>query len=399
MIDRRRFLWAVGASGVAPALLGAGEETEEQVKPLRRALVLSGGGAKGAYEAGVIGAMVATDGVSDGSQLREYDAVCGTSIGALNAWFVATAQYSKARQLWYGIASENVIRLKPEYAALENEQSGVLNRLASVFRLVGLVHNQQAVLQSEPAFEWMKRYIDPATPLVIPMVFAVTNLTRQRPEYFYVREQGVSQQFPQRVTHALRALLGPHTIVREATPDILHKAIFASIAIPVAFDPVIMPGPNGRDNAYCDGGVASNSPVGIAHALASAADVVLLEPPLEPDENIDDAVEIGFAAYSTMQRKILETEMRTSYFQSLGKRALSRLSTAERLKATEGDETLETFVATVPAIELRYIRPQKPLPVDTLGFNDQPNLIKTYDQGWMDVGRGFAPYDWETFQI
>lgn len=45
------------------------------------ALVLSGGGAKGAYEAGAITSLWKTNG--------PFDIVVGTSIGAINAAFVA----------------------------------------------------------------------------------------------------------------------------------------------------------------------------------------------------------------------------------------------------------------------------------------------------------------------
>ncbi len=69
------------------------------------------------------------------------------------------------------------------------------------------------------------------------------------------------------------------------------------MAIPIAFDPVVMPGPDGALNAYCDGGVASNSPVAIAHAVANSADVVLLDPPFEAEEEYKDALEIAFGAY------------------------------------------------------------------------------------------------------
>ncbi|HEX4014548.1 MAG TPA: patatin-like phospholipase family protein, partial [Candidatus Cybelea sp.] len=300
MIDRRRFLLAAGASAIAPALLGASPE-EHPFRPLERALVFSGGGARGAYEAGIVGALVAQQHVPDGAPLAPYEAICGTSIGALNGWMVAAAQYSKLQELWFGISSEDVIRPKPQYEALRDPESGVLDRVASVVSLVGLVRNQRAVLQSEPAFDWISRHVDPSTPLVAPLIWAVTNLTLQRPEYFYVRPQG-RPEIPARVRHALVALLGEQTIVREATPDILHQAIFASIAIPIAFDPVSMPGPDGKMNSYCDGGVASNSPVGIAHAVANGADIVLLDPPFEPEENYDDAVDIAFAAYGTMQR-------------------------------------------------------------------------------------------------
>jgi hypothetical protein len=90
MIDRRRFLLALGASGIAPALLAANRGSGAAFEPLERALVRSGGSARGAYEAGIVGAVAARGRVPDGQPLPPYEIVCGTSIGALNGWFVAT---------------------------------------------------------------------------------------------------------------------------------------------------------------------------------------------------------------------------------------------------------------------------------------------------------------------
>jgi NTE family protein len=49
--------------------------------PPRTALVLSGGGARGAYEAGVVSQLYA--------QGEKFDVICGTSIGAINGAFIA----------------------------------------------------------------------------------------------------------------------------------------------------------------------------------------------------------------------------------------------------------------------------------------------------------------------
>lgn len=405
MIERREFLSALGAAGLAPALLAAtpaqppAQSSAPALEPLERALVLSGGGARGAYEAGVVGALAAQANAPDGSPIVPYDVVCGTSIGALNGWFVATAQYTRLKNLWYGISGEDLMQAKPQYAALRDPESGLLNRAASAVSLIALVRSQRGILQSEPVFEWISRNIDPATPLVTPLVWAVTNLTQQRPEYFYVRPERRGVALENEVVHALQILLGPRTIVREATPDILHQAIFASAAIPIAFDPVMMPGPDGVLNAYCDGGVASNSPVGIAHAVAKAADVLLLDPPFQPEEDYGDAVAIAFGAYGTMQRKIFEMEMRNAYFQSVAKRAFAPLAESDVLRATEGSEALATFLRNVPATDLRYLRPEKTLPLSVVGFEDEVGIGKAYRVGWEDVGRGFIPYDWRTFQL
>jgi predicted acylesterase/phospholipase RssA len=398
-IERRKFLFALGASGFAPALLGTSESDAPEVEPLDRALVLSGGGARGAYEAGLVGALAAAGGVSDGSPLPPYEIVCGTSIGALNGWFVATGQYTKLHDLWYGISGQNLMRLKPEYQALRDSQSGLADRAASVVQLARLVRNQTGVLESGPVYDWIVRNLDPTTPLVMLMVWAVTNLTLQRPEYFFLRPGGAGAQLPERVVRALQLSLGSKTVVREATPDLLHRAIFASAALPIAFDPVLMPGPDGTMNEYCDGGVASNSPVGIAHAVSKAADVVLLDPPFQPDTEIRDAIEIAFSVFGTMQRKILETEMHNVYFQSLARRAISRLTKDEFARAAEGNELLERFVRTLPVTDLRYIRPEETLPVAVAGFDDEVGIGKAYRAGWVDVARGFTPYDWTTFEL
>ena len=344
MIHRRDFLLAGAAAGLAPGLIGAaGPPGQEALAPLGRALVLSGGGALGAYEAGLVGALAAQAQIADGAPLPGYDLVCGTSIGALNGWFVATGQYTKLKALWYGISGEGLIQAKHQYAALRNPDSGLLNRAASALQLMGLAKDQTALLETQAVFAWIARHVDPAVPLVVPLIWAATNLTQQRPEYFYIRPPGAPQDLPAKVVHALQLLLGPHTVVREATAENLHREIFASAALPIAFDPVLLPGPDGKINAYCDGGVASNSPVGIAHAVAKGADVVLLDPPFQPDTEYASAIDIAFGVFGTMQRKILEVEMRSTYFQSVGKRAYQRAARPRASASSPEDAMLATY--------------------------------------------------------
>jgi predicted acylesterase/phospholipase RssA len=398
MIERRRFLLGLVAAASSPPLLGVNNEsTSPQL--LERALVLSGGGARGAYEAGIVGALAAAGGVSDGTPLPGYGLVAGTSIGALNGWFVATGQYQRLRELWYGISGENPVKLKPQFAALSDPESGVLNIAGSALSFIGLARNVQGLFQTEPAFDWIVRNINPATPLLVPLAWAVTNLEQHRPEYFFIRPNNAGEELHRTVVRALQRSLGPQTIVREATPDLLQRAIFASVAIPIAFDPVMMPDSDGKLAPYCDGGVASNSPVGIAHAMASAADVVLLDPPLEPETDYDDAIDIAFGAYATMQREIVETEMRSAYFQSVEKNTLLRLTPREIAMATNGNATLVQFLDAARATTLRYIRPTETLPVGLVSFDDEVGIGRAYRQGWEDIGRGFTVYDWKTFEL
>lgn len=65
-----------------------------------RAVVLSGGGSKGAYEIGVWKALRKLN--------ISYDIVTGTSVGALNAAFMVQKDYMKGLFLWYNLKSDMV---------------------------------------------------------------------------------------------------------------------------------------------------------------------------------------------------------------------------------------------------------------------------------------------------
>uniref|UniRef100_E6PDM3 PNPLA domain-containing protein n=1 Tax=mine drainage metagenome TaxID=410659 RepID=E6PDM3_9ZZZZ len=72
----------VGGALAAPTTAAALPDEEDARAPA--ALVLSGGGARGAYEAGVIEALRRRAGIGDGEPLPPYRAVFGSSIGAIN---------------------------------------------------------------------------------------------------------------------------------------------------------------------------------------------------------------------------------------------------------------------------------------------------------------------------
>lgn len=68
---------------------------------MKRAIVLSGGGSKGAYQIGVWKAL---------RKLKiSYDIVTGTSVGALNAALMTQKTYYKALWFWYNIGFNDVI--------------------------------------------------------------------------------------------------------------------------------------------------------------------------------------------------------------------------------------------------------------------------------------------------
>src|SRR5712664_3334609 len=90
---------------------------EPQVTP-KRALVLSGGGAKGAYEAGALLQLM-------GEEKRDYDILCGTSVGAINAAYLAQtplgspgAAIDKLLDMWCAVGPEKVYKRWFPFGAL-----------------------------------------------------------------------------------------------------------------------------------------------------------------------------------------------------------------------------------------------------------------------------------------
>lgn len=79
------------------------------------ALVLSGGGARGAYEAGVIH-YIRTQLPLEISRKRRFDILCGSSVGAINACFLAATshdlvyQANKIYEIWRHIRQEDVYK-------------------------------------------------------------------------------------------------------------------------------------------------------------------------------------------------------------------------------------------------------------------------------------------------
>lgn len=73
-----------------------------------RAVVLSGGGARGAYEIGVWKALKRLN--------IKYDIVTGTSVGALNGALMVQKSYLKALFLWYNLSYDDIFEISDKYS-------------------------------------------------------------------------------------------------------------------------------------------------------------------------------------------------------------------------------------------------------------------------------------------
>jgi NTE family protein len=99
---------------------------QEIMMAVKKALVLSGGGARGAYHIGVIEALVAAGWMADG---QGPDILAGTSIGAINAAALASGRtVAELRAAWMDMHTEDVHRLSTDLPPFVRPLVGFLMR-------------------------------------------------------------------------------------------------------------------------------------------------------------------------------------------------------------------------------------------------------------------------------
>ena len=85
------------------SLGGSNSVKDDPEKRPKRALVLSGGGSRGAYEVGVVKALI--------EQGIEFDFAFGTSIGGINAAFIASGNFDRLEHLWNTLLGTDLFRM------------------------------------------------------------------------------------------------------------------------------------------------------------------------------------------------------------------------------------------------------------------------------------------------
>ncbi len=241
---------------------------------VRRAIVLSGGGARGAYEAGVLSYIFD----ELGRRLdhpAHFDIVTGTSVGAIHACYLAGAQQGEEcgaglLDIWRSLSFESVMSLSVGAVlgvpwrifgfGLRQIPGG--DRIAGLFDTSGL----EALVARAVDWRQMRENIDAGR--ISGLAVTATEIASGKSIVFVDRPGGVS------VTCAGDPLVS--TVA--AKVEMSHA--LASAAIPMIF-PAIRIG----DRFYSDGGLRMNTP--LAPALRMGADRVLvvgLRHPISADE-------------------------------------------------------------------------------------------------------------------
>jgi NTE family protein len=235
--------------------LRSSQEINSRVNTRKIALILSGGGARGAFQVGA--EMYAR-------QVKGYhwDIIAGVSVGALNGAMLAMHRYARLLEIWDTISNEQV------YTGGFNLPS-----------LVRLLFGAKSFYGNQPLQKLMKRELEAGKVIEDLHVGAVSLLSGE-----YV-------QF---------------------TRDFLElpSAILASSSIPVIWPPVDV---SGEHAAMVDGGVRNNSPVGDVLELEPDEIVIIncsKQTPSASPNAAANVLSIGIRSLDIMQNEIFVSDIK-----------------------------------------------------------------------------------------
>ncbi len=202
-------------------------------------VVLSGGGAKGAYEAGFLKALAEFD--------IQPDAIAGTSIGALNGAVycanIDTKEVSLAiENIWNDLAQSKALDIDKRKVFLNIVEVvaffspyAPISQVAKATRAVLAGQSTEGVASTKPVENILEKFA------------SIEKIMKGLP--FYV---GLTKSYGN-VIDTLRLLeldnsgLTEYKKVQYVNYDDIHKVILASAALPLAFDAVKIDGTNYRD--------------------------------------------------------------------------------------------------------------------------------------------------------
>ena len=220
-------------------------------------MVLSGGGARGAYEAGVLHYLF----VSGPQELRErvqVDILSGTSIGALHATALGAGlqdpqtQIQRVVDLWKSLSLEQVLSLQ-------------IQDLLSLSKWILGRSKQQSIFPAGPIqalladmVNWQQLHDNLNHGLLEGITVSCTQVPTGKTVVFYETSDGRERKFSR----------DPHVYPVYARLNQKHAQ--ASAAIPFVFPPVTIDG-----ISYVDGGLRQNTPLSPALRLGSSRLLVI----------------------------------------------------------------------------------------------------------------------------
>lgn len=281
-----------------------------------KALVLAGGGSKGAYELGVLRYLL--------SDLKtQYDILCGVSVGAINAAYLA--QYPKGQE------QEAYLGLKTLWDGLDNskvkKQWFPLSFLEALWK--------PSLYNSSPLQKVIRSNLDPVK----------------------IRASGKKLR-----VGATGLDTGEYKVFSENCVDVAG-AVLASSAFPTMLCPVKMEG-----QLWIDGGVRSTTPLKAAiQAGADDVDIIMCSPASDPSTSFVDKTNVPSLALRALD--IMSDQVEAADLQICG---------------IYNDLVAAGLATDKKLIKLRIVRPNVILLKNPLDFT--PAILqKMQEQGYSDA--------------
>ena len=275
-----------------------------------KALVLSGGAAKGAYQVGALKHLM-------GELGTHYDVVCGTSVGAINCAYIAMFPFGSER--------ECVEKLEALWMALTS---------------------------SDIYIDWINlpkplNYIGYLTALWKPSLYNSKPLMDLIHKH-YDRDKIIASGKKLRIS-AVSLKTGEFRIFTEKYKDVV-KAILASSSFPGVFCPIEMEG-----QLWTDGGVREITPLKSAiQAGADSIDVIITSPKKEDSEFTNDPnlIKLGPRIIDIMSEEIMVNDL---------------------ARALEINELIKngSVIPNKKYLDIRIFRPSKKLVKSSLEFEQE----------------------------
>ncbi len=218
------------------------------------AISLSGGGAKGAFQVGVLDELVARRGM-------RFEVVAGVSTGAIQA---------------LGLAQDDVPGLVAQWRAIRGNRDIYRERPLGA---AGGVFGADALFDASPLLAKMRGFADPAK----------------------LRASGIKLRLG-----VVELGSGRYQSITEAQPNIADW-VYASCAMPVFFDPLRTRAADGTASQWVDGGVRDVTPLGAAlDERPRSVLVVRASPPPKAGRSrtYSNLIRIGLRAVDILQSEV-----------------------------------------------------------------------------------------------
>ena len=205
-------------------------------------MILSGGGARGAYEVGVLSYLFG-DFVRQTGKVPRVDVVSGCSVGAVNGTFLASVAHEPVSgierlvELWYSLEFSRVL-------------SFGLREIAFLHRVWLGGAKPQGLFDAEPLarligekISWLNLARNLRRGIIDALTLATTHVATGKPHVFV--DLGPHRKSPENVGRQVVMRRGP----------VRPQHVLASAAIPLVFPMVEIDG-----ELHCDGGLRVNTP-------------------------------------------------------------------------------------------------------------------------------------------